>query len=272
MKRAGGRVILGLLLATAAAGADVAGCSVQKGLYESWLTKRSSAHRGLKDALLRTSAASDPEKQQSIGEEYQAFFQCLSDLAGQPDDKALRSSCDEASGDRVGSVVCQSVLYVKTGRTGSKEFLDALPANRKSAEMIWDLETIAGAGQEHVRTPAVFLPNGPAYKLIDELFLLVLDGKETAAAKYFNISALAADAGARHMDEQIKILMRESPSVVVKEWAVLRQYQPKLKKLLSEMTASLPRAELLKMRQDLAGFCTKDNLDCPEILKVFGRP
>src|SRR6266568_3036376 len=205
MKRAGARVILVLLLVTAAAGADVAGCSVQKGLYEAWLAKRGSTLKGLKEALLRTPSTPDPEKQQTIEDEYRAFFECLSEVAGRQDDKALESSCDEAAGDRLASMVCRSVLYVKNGRTGSKEFLDAFPTGKKGAEMIWDLEAIAGAGQEKIRAPTVFLPYGLAYKLIDELFLLVLDDKETAAAKYFNISTYAPEAGARHMDEQIKM-------------------------------------------------------------------
>jgi hypothetical protein len=271
MKRACSRMILGLLLVTAAAAADVAGCSVQKGLYDAWLTeaRRAAPRKGLKDSLLRTSSTEpDLERQKNIGLAYQAFFQCVSDEAGRQDDKALQSSCDEAAGDRLASLVCQSVVYVKNGRTASKEFVDSFPAGKKGADMVWDLEAIAGAGQERPRHPAIFLPNGPAYKLIDELFVLVLDDKDNAVAKYFNIAASATEAGARHTDEQIKILLRESPAVIVKEWAVLRQYQAKLKKALSE----IPPAELRKTRQGVAGFCTKDNLDCPEILKVFGRP
>jgi hypothetical protein len=102
--------------------------------------------------------------------------------------------------------------------------------------------------------------------------LLVLDDRESAAAKYFNIAANAPAEGSRHVDDQIKMLLRESPSVVVKKWVVLRQYQPKLKKVLADMTASLPKAELQKMRQGLNAFCSKDNPDCPEIVKLFGRP
>jgi hypothetical protein len=273
MKSAGAGMFLGLLLVTAAAGAEVSGCGVRKGLYEEWLAQArrgSGSRKGLKETLLRPSPAPapNPERQQAIEEEYQAFFQCLSDVAARQDEKALQSSCDEATGDRLASMVCQSVIYVKNGRTGSKEFLDGFPSGKKGAEMVWDLSAITGAGQEKIRKAAMFLPDGPAYKLIDELFLLVLDGKETAAAKYFTIAASAPEADERHVDEQIEILLREAPVVVVKEWAVLRQYQPKLRKLLPEMS----RAELQKVRQGLAGFCAKDNLDCPEILKVFGRP
>jgi hypothetical protein len=73
------------------------------------------------------------------------------------------------------------------------------------------------------------------------------------------------------MDEQIKVLLQESPAVVVKQWEFLRQLQPKLKKLLAEMVASLPPEEIRKMRQGVARVCPKDNLDCPEILKLIGR-
>jgi hypothetical protein len=60
--------------------------------------------------------------------------------------------------------------------------------------------------------------------------------------------------------------------LIVKHWEVLRQYQPKLKKLLAELSTELTGAEMNKIRQGIAGFCTKDVLDCPEIQKFFGRP
>ena len=56
--------------------------------------------------------------------------------------------------------------------------------------MVWDLEEIVGA-TETAQLGAIFKPEGPAIKLIDELFLLVLDGKESAAAKYFSIASAA---------------------------------------------------------------------------------
>jgi hypothetical protein len=87
-------------------------------------------------------------------------------------------------------------------------------------------------------------------------------------AKYFHVLGAASGPGAQYMDEQIKILMRESPALIIKHWEVMRQYQAKFKKLLSEFSA--PEAN--KVRQGIASSCTKDNLDCPEILRLFGRP
>ena len=163
-------------------------------------------------------------------------------------------------------------LYIKTGRTGAKELIDVLPAGKTGPDMIWDLEAIAGAGAKQDRIPAIFLPKGPAYSIVDELFVLVLDDRDTAAAKYFHIAGAASGPGARYVDKQIKILLREAPAVVVKHWEVVRQYQPRVKMLLAELAAELPAADMKKLRQGIAGFCKKDNLDCPEILKVFGRP
>jgi len=34
----------------------------------------------------------------------------------------------------------------------------------------------------------------------------------------------------------------------------------------------LAAADMNKVRQGIASSCTKDNLDCPEIQKFFGRP
>jgi hypothetical protein len=281
MKRAGGLVILGLQLvaAAAAAGTDPAACSVRKGLYEEWLTL--SRRGGSPLSVLKlmggnNSVAPDPAKEQAIAEEYQAFFQCLSDAANQSgavsirEENAVQPLCDEAGSDRLASVVCQTVLYIRGRRTGSRQFMDALPTGKKGAEMIWDLEAIAESGQK--KPAAIFLSKGPAYKLIDELFVLVLDDKETAVSKYFNLAASASEAGTRHMDNQIKVLLLESPSVVIKHWAIVRQSLPRVRKLLAEMANSLPPRDLRQMRQGIAGFCAKGNLDCPEILKTFGRP
>ena len=92
-------------------------------------------------------------------------------------------------------------------------------ASKKSAEMIWDLQMIVESGSP-TRQAAIFLPDGPAYKIVDELFVLVLDDKEMAALKYFQIAGSAAGTAGRHVDAQLKILLRESPAVVVKEWGV----------------------------------------------------
>lgn len=267
-------VLLGLLLTSAAYAADARGCSVRKGLYETWLSlAKHTATRPVKGESLAppTPTALDIPTSEGIAGEYRTFFQCLSDAAPPVEDDP-GSFCKDAAGDRLAAVVCQTALYLKTGRSNPKELLDALPASRKNAEMIWDLETITGSGSPGNRQPAIFLPDGAAYKIVDELFVLVLDDKEMAAVKYFHIAGSAAGAAGRHIDAQIKILLRESPAVVVKEWAVLRQHQARLKKVMSELTGELPAAEMKRLRRGIGGFCTPDNLDCPEILKVFGRP
>ena len=146
--------------------------------------------------------------------------------------------------------------------------MDALPAGKKGAELLWDLDSIATSGAPDKRFPALFAPKGPAYKLIDEVFVLALDDRETAMSKYFHIAGAAAGPAVPYTDTQIKLLLRESPTLVVKQWQVLRQYQPRLKKLLAELGSP----EMNKLRQGISGVCTKDNLDCPEILKFFGRP
>ena len=261
MRRSARLLLLGLFLVTGAVAGESVACPVQKGLYDDWLSvsKRTVTHRGLKDALLSGSSAPSPDaaRQQSIEAQYRGYFQCLSDSAAKADEKSMLALCAEASADRVAALVCESVAYVKGGRTSTKDFIDSFPQGRRGAELIWDLETITASAN-----------GAPAYKLIDELFLLVLDDRENAAGRYLNIASMAVDEGGRHVDDQIRILMQEAPAVVVKNWPVLRQYQPKFKQVLSGM----PPAELLKLRKGIAAFCPKDNLDCPEIQKVFGRP
>ena len=274
MRRAVVILLLGSLPAAAAA-AEAAACSVRKGLYDEWLSseKRVGGLRtALKGALVSGSAAPAPDeaKQETIGQQYRAFFQCISDASEQADATALQSSCKDAADDMVASLVCQTVLYLKGGRMESKEFVEALPG-KKGAELVWELDTIAATAPDKTPAPAIFLPKGPAYKLLDELFLLVLDGKAGAAGKYLAIAAAASGDAVRHTDDQFKVLLREAPAVVVQEWPLLRQYQPRLKKLMAELGSSLTAAEMQQMRRGLAAFCTKDNLDCPEILKVLGR-
>src|SRR5262249_56333256 len=111
-------------------------------------------------------------KQAAIAGEYEQVFQRLSKVAEQPDAEALQSCCADAAADPLASLVCRRAAYLKTGRTANKEFLEVFPAGKRGAQMIWDLETIAA---------------NQAYSLIDELFVLVLDGHETAASKYFNL-------------------------------------------------------------------------------------
>jgi hypothetical protein len=266
-------VFLGFLGVTAATGEEVAGCGVRKGLYDEWaLSKKSLPPGSGKEALLASANRSvdEPDERRGVRETYQAFFQCLSDTAERQGNEALQAVCNEAAGDRLASMVCRTVLYIKGGRTGVKDFVDALPSGKRGADLIWDLEAIAVPGPKDP-PPSIFLPNGPAYRLIDELFLLVLDGRDNATAKYFTIAADASEQGASHTDSQIQLLLREAPAVVVKEWPVLRQYQPLLRKLVKEMSNTLSRAEMLQIRQGVTAFCTKDNLDCPEIMKLMGR-
>ena len=267
-------VFLGLLGVTAATGADGTSCGVRKGLYDEWALSKKSLPRGSgKEALLAaaTRAVNEPEQRREVRKKYQAFFQCLSDTAERPDHQAaLQAICEEAAGDRLASIVCRTVLYIKGGRTGVKDFVDAVPSGRRGADMIWDLEAIA-VSDPKAPPPSIFLPKGPAYRLIDELFLLVLDARDNAAAKYFAVAANASEEGASHTDTQIQLLLREAPAVVVKEWPVLRQYQPRLKKLVTEMSNTLSRAEMLQIRQGVMDFCSKDNLDCLEIMRLIGR-
>lgn len=267
--------LAGLVAACTAHAAEPTACVLRKGLYDTWqgLARRSSRTLTKAGALLGSASRSTGESDaaQEIANEYRTFFECLSNLTVPADHDGGRSMCREAVGDRIGSLVCQVALYVKTNRTAGTELLDALPAGKKGAEMIWDLDTIGDAGAVERRFPPLFAPRGPAYKIIDELFVLALDNRETAMSKYFQIVGAASGAGTQHTDTQIKILLRESPMLVVKHWAVLRQYQPKLKTLLGELFTELSNPEMNKVRQGITNSCGKDNLDCPEIQKFFAR-
>jgi hypothetical protein len=273
MRRPAPFALVGLLVASAAHAAEPAGCAVRKGLYDAWLSLNKRTTRNFPKFTGSSSRApAEPASAEEIYREYQTFFQCLSDMAVPMSADSRSAMCADAVTDRIGSLTCQLALYTKTDRTSGAELLDALPAGKKGGEIVWDLDVIADAGTPDKHFPPLFAPKGPAYKLIDELFVLALDDRETAMAKYFQIVGAASAAGTQYTDSQIKILLRESPILVVKHWEILRQYQPKLRKLLVELTAELGAADMNKLRHGIASSCTKDNLDCPEIQKFFGRP
>jgi hypothetical protein len=270
MRRAVGLFVLGLSLAGTAGAGDSAGCGLSRGLYEGWLgMTKTATHRAGGALMDNAPSVAEPDRRKSIAKEYQNFFRCLSETAERSNANAVLEKCKDVEGDRPAWLACRTAAYLKGGRADGKEFLDIIPPGKKGAELIWDLDAIAGGPQDG--SAGFFLPNGPAYKLVDELFLLVLDDKETAAAKYMGIAALATGEAQQHVDEQMKLLLRESPAVVVKRWVVFRQYQAKLKKVTADLTATLPAAEMQKVRKNIGAFCSKDNLDCPEIGRLLGK-
>jgi len=270
MKRAVRVVVFGLCFIGSAAAGDSAACGVSKGLYEEWLgIIKSSVHKGGGALMDHAPSLPQPDRRKAITKEYQGFFHCLADTTERQNISALQEKCKVVESDRPAWLACVTAVHLKSGRTDTKEFLDAVPAGKKGGEIVWDLDAIAGGPQDG--STSIFLPRGPAYKLVDELFLLVLDDKDTAALKYMGIATAATGEAGQHVDEQLKLLLRESPAVVVKRWVVFRQYQSKLKKLLADMTAEMPATEMQKMRKGLGAFCSKDNPDCPEIVRLLGK-
>jgi hypothetical protein len=234
----------GIFLPALCAGGDASRCRLSKGLYESVTT-------GAKTLV-------------PTGPAYSPFLSELADAVTHKDQPALQSCCDEASGDRAGGLLCQLATYLNSGRTDSKLFLESFPSSRKDTAMLWNLDAIAGAPGR-----SLFPPAGPSHRLVDELFLLVLDEREQAIAKYFNLSSHATGDIAKHMDGQIRLLLRESPAVVVNQWLTLRRYRTKLKELVRELQASVPAAEMQKVTRAARTLCAADNPDCPEILSLY---
>jgi hypothetical protein len=270
MRRAVPLLVLGLALTGMAVAGDSAGCGLSKGLYEGWLGITKTAPRRGGGALIDNApSAAEPDRRKSIAKEYHNYFRCISETAERSNANAVLEKCKEVEGDRPAWLACRTAAYLKGGRADGKEFLDVIPPGKKGAELIWDLDAIGGGPQDG--STGFFLPGGPAYKLLDELFLLVLDDKETAAAKYMGIATLAPGEAQQHVDEQLKLLLRESPAVVVKRWVIFRQYQAKLKKVVADLTANLPAAEMQRVRKNIGAFCSKDNQDCPEIGRLLGK-
>jgi hypothetical protein len=213
---------------------------------------------------VRGATVAEPNKLQVIDQEYQRFLAELADASARKDVKAFEACCEQAANDRAGALLCQLGTYISGDRTGIKTFLDAFPTGRKDVTMLLDLDAIAsGPGR------TLFPPAGPSRRLIDELFLLVLDERNQAVRKYFNLSSHVTGETATHMDEQIKLFLRESPAVVVSQWADVRRYWPKLKSSILDMQKSLSVEAMQKMRRAVRSFCAADNPDCPDIFKLY---
>ena len=167
--------------------------------------------------------------------------------------------------DRAGALFCQLSLYLSGGRTDSAAFLEGFPSSKKEIALLWDLDAIAGGLGK-----TAYPPKGPSYQLIDELFLLVMDERDAAIAKYFNLASHASGDAATYMDGQIRTFLKEAPSAVVNQWLVLRRYRPKLKTAAQSLIASSSPAEMQKLVKTVQAFCEKGNPDCPDILKLYG--
>ena len=162
MRRSVPYACLGFLMGSAAFAAEPTGCLIRKGLYDSWLSSRKPARSVSRVGSLLGSvkpvaeAASAPE----VHEAWEAYLQCLSDAPVPDTESDVQVMCKDADADRLGSLVCQLALYLKTNRTRGSEFLNALPTGKKSGELIWDLETIANATAPESHFPPLFSPQG----------------------------------------------------------------------------------------------------------------
>jgi hypothetical protein len=259
----------GAFLAALLFGADTTPCQLGKSLYNDRLAieKQVQAVGPATGALLApgTAALAPIGKLAASDEEYRQFLAELSHAKVSKDGTALQTCCDEASGDRAGALFCQLVTFLNNRRTDSNAFLKAFPSNKKDISMLWTLDTIAAD-----QGKSVFPPRGPSYELIDELFLLVLDEREQAISKYFNLSAHATAEKARYMDDQIKLFLRESQFVVVDQWPLLRRYKPKLTSVFQMIVSECSHAEMQKIARAVKTFCEKGSPDCHEILKLYG--
>lgn len=267
MRAASGILIAGIVLPGLLCGADPARCRLPKALYDDRLTavqKQGPADGPASGGLLAAGTVPPAGRLSAIDETYRQFLGELSEAIERKDTDGIKACCDQAGSDRAGSLFCQLSIYLVGGRTDAAAFLDQFPGNKKETTMLWDLNTIAGAIGN-----TMYAPKGPAYKLVDELFLLVMDERDAAIVKYFNLSSHAGGDAALYMDAQIRTFLKEAPSAVVNQWLVLRRYRPRLKSAAQSLNATLPPAEMQKVVKAVRAFCETSNPDCPDILKLY---
>ena len=130
--------------------------------------------------------------------------------------------------------------------------------------MLWDMDALAGDLRY-----VLFPPKGAGYRMIDELFLLVMDERDVAISKYFSLASHASGQISSYMDGQIRIFLKEAPSTVVNQWLSLRRYRPKLRAAAQSLISSSSPAEMQKVVKAVQTFCDNSNPDCPDILKLY---
>jgi hypothetical protein len=268
MRSAIGVLTAGIVLPALLLSADAARCRLGKGLYEDRLAivqKQGPAEGPVAGALLPPGSNTPGGKLAAIDEQYRQFLEELSAAAARQDKDAVKACCDQAGSDRAGALFCQLSLYLSGGRTDSAAFLENFPSSRKETTLLWDLDGISGSLGK-----TAYPPWGPGYRLIDELFLLVMDERDAAMVKYFNLASHASGGAATYMDGQIRTFLKEAPSAVVNQWLVLRHYRPKLKSAAQALIASSTPLEMMKLVKTVQALCDKGNPDCPDILKLYG--
>jgi hypothetical protein len=267
MRNAIGVIAAGAILPALLWSADPGRCRLDRNLYDDRLAlvqRQGQAGGAATDALLAPGVTAPANKLAAIDNQYRQFLTELSAASANKDADAIKSCCGQASGDRAGGLLCQLVQYVSGGRVDNAAFVDLFPSSRRDTILLWDLDSIAGGP-----SPALYPPKGPSYRLIDELFLLVMDQRDTATTKYFNLATHASGDAAKYIDAQIATFLKEAPSAVVNQWLVLRRFRPKLKTAAQQIIAVTPPAEMQNLVKTVRAFCDKANPDCPDILKLY---
>ena len=256
-----------LLLPSLVWSADPGRCQLDRNLYEERLAlvqKQGPADTPATGALLSAGTTPSANKRTAIDNEYRQFFTELTANAQSNDSDSLKACCNRAANDKAGALVCHLALYLDSGRKESASFLEQYPSTRKEFAMLTELSSVFGD-----QGTSLYPPKGPAYKLIDELFLLVLDQRDIAMTKYFALSKQASDDEADYMDAQIRAFLKEAPAAVVNQWLVLRRYRSKLKSAAQSLIASSTPAEMQSLVKTVRSLCDKSNPDCPDILKLY---
>src|SRR4051812_32744602 len=119
MRRSVRLIGIAVFLGFAAQAAEPGGCVVRKGLYDSWLALSKKPARGIPrvgSLLGAAKPAIEPASAEEIRDSYATYFQCLSDAPVPAGDNPADLMCKDADADRLGSLVCQLALYLKTNR------------------------------------------------------------------------------------------------------------------------------------------------------------
>ncbi|MCK5242423.1 hypothetical protein KAR34_08220 [bacterium] len=239
-------------------------CRLEREMYE-------------KRKLLKTEYYRNREKNQelagklqkqikAIDRKYYWFMRSLCEAYDINNTKFINECCKETGFDPIAVQICNQAAYL-TGRKNPEVFIAAFPANSDEFAVFWMQDEIAFSRQSDLgmRTlPELYLPNGPVYKNIDELFLLVKENNKKAVEKYFGLLVFADGCYAEYVCDQVKDLFLNYPKIVLANWEEI-----KANKALVRSSAYFSAEDIRKIEHNFKSISQEENRKFEEILSVF---
>jgi hypothetical protein len=244
-------------------------CRLRAGLYQQRKQLESdyamqvgsdyAAHREIADKLVA--------KMNAIDTEYYRFLYTLADAGARGDRGSMVACSNMAKQDPIARQMAALVWYLYNGRRECASFTASLPHTKAQLTDFWNLDAIAthGEPEEPTSLPGIPLPDGLVEKYVSELFALVTSGNTAAIREYFYIYSNADGEYAEFMQDEVTLLFKDHPDLVLSKWPLFRPYGKKL-----GASEGVSREDYRSIAAKFRSLCeSRRDASCAEILKIF---